>query len=126
MDDYGKRVREGRIANGVSASEMARLMGLSVQFVSDVERGFRAPFTHEHAPVVSRATGISEDELLLAWAEHVLGGADVLDKVVAANARRRAPEPPGVVSQVRALDEFFGEMRVFRSHDYPRPKRGGR
>lgn len=47
MADFGKLLRSFREAAGVSMGALARHLGVSVTYISDVERGTRAPLTSE-------------------------------------------------------------------------------
>ncbi len=47
MADFGKLLRSFREAAGVSMGALARHLRVSVTYISDVERGTRAPLTSE-------------------------------------------------------------------------------
>jgi transcriptional regulator with XRE-family HTH domain len=51
-----------------SMGELARHMGLTVTFISDVERGRRAPFTPDKILTAARFLGVRAEPLLLAAA----------------------------------------------------------
>jgi len=66
MDDekYGERLRELRVFAGLSAVELAKRVGVSPVYLTDVERGRRAPFSTPMTVAVSRALDNSPVELL--------------------------------------------------------------
>ena len=47
MEDFGKLLRRVREAAGVSMGALARYLEVSVTYLSDVERGTRAPLTSD-------------------------------------------------------------------------------
>lgn len=62
---FGKLLRKLRIASGRSIGEVARHLQVSTVYVSDVERGVRAPLTSERIRTVAPFLGASPGELLV-------------------------------------------------------------
>jgi transcriptional regulator with XRE-family HTH domain len=65
---FGKLLRKIRIEAGRSIGEVARHLGVSTVFVSDVERGVRAPLSPERIRQAAGFLGIDAGPLLLAAA----------------------------------------------------------
>jgi transcriptional regulator with XRE-family HTH domain len=62
---FGKRLRELRTQAGKTMGELARELHVSVAYVSDVERGNRAPFKREQVLQIATFLGIESDQLLI-------------------------------------------------------------
>lgn len=70
MSEFGKALRAARLAAGKTLAELAAVLEHSVAYVSDVERGQRAPFPSDNT-IRRAAQFLSTDEapLLLHAAE---------------------------------------------------------
>ena len=66
---FGSLLRTMRESAGKSMGEVARHLGLTVPFISDVERGNRGPLPPEKIRLVAAFLGIDSTELLRAAAE---------------------------------------------------------
>lgn len=85
-DTFGQLLRKLRSAAGVSMGQLARHLGVSVPYVSDVERGHRPPFMNEKIIKTAALVGADANQLLRVAAES--RGAFVLDaKAVSPRAR---------------------------------------
>ena len=85
-DAFGQLLRQLRSAAGVTMGQLARHLGVSVPYVSDVERGHRPPFMNEKILKVAELLGTDANQLLRIAAES--RGAFVLDaKAVSPRAR---------------------------------------
>ena len=84
---FGKLFRELRKNAGKSMGEVARHLDVSVTYVSDVERGHRAPLTEERIFDAAAFLGIDPTELLDAAAEHHGAYALAIDKETSPQAR---------------------------------------
>lgn len=67
-DDFGRLLRLTRTTARVGLGELARYLGVSATFVSDVERGVRAPFTPDKILKAAERFNVSADPLLKAAA----------------------------------------------------------
>ena len=76
---FGDLLRETRLNAGRTMGDLARLLGFKVPYISDVERGRRAPFRFEQVLEIAEFLGVPPDELLEAAA--VSRGAFELDAV---------------------------------------------
>jgi transcriptional regulator with XRE-family HTH domain len=65
---FGKLLRKLRIEAGRSIGEVARHLDVSTVYVSDVERGVRAPFTAERILQTAQFLGVKAGQLLIAAA----------------------------------------------------------
>lgn len=63
-DLFGKAFREARLHANLSIGEVARLLGFSVPYVSDVERGQRAPFAPLTICIAAQAFDVDSTGLL--------------------------------------------------------------
>lgn len=66
--EFGPLLREKRRHAGRTMAELARVLGVSVPYVSDVERGNRAPFDQRKLHAAADFLGADVDELLTAAA----------------------------------------------------------
>jgi transcriptional regulator with XRE-family HTH domain len=62
---FGKLLRKLRIEAGRSIGEVARHLDVSTVYVSDVERGVRAPLTAERIRQVAEFLGVKSGQLLV-------------------------------------------------------------
>ena len=62
---FGRLLRKLRIEAGRSIGEVARHLGVSTVYVSDVERGVRAPLTSERTRQVAQFLDVKPGELLV-------------------------------------------------------------
>jgi transcriptional regulator with XRE-family HTH domain len=67
---FGKLLHDGREKAGKKISQLAAKLGYSVPYVSDVERGRRAPFEVPKIIEAAKYLGLDVDQLLRAAAEH--------------------------------------------------------
>jgi len=91
--DFGKLLRLARQQAGKSMGDLAKHLGVSVVFISDVERGNRAPLTTERILQAAQLLGTDALPLLKAAAEE--RGAFALD----ANVSNKAREVGAVLMQ---------------------------
>ena len=91
--DFGKLLRLARQQVGKSMGDVAKHLGVSVVFISDVERGNRAPLTTERILQAAQFLGVGALPLLKAAAEE--RGAFELD----ANVSKKAREVGAVLMQ---------------------------
>ncbi len=69
QSEFGDLLRATRKRSGNSMLDLARHLGVSVVFISDVERGNRAPFTPERIMRVTEFLGADPEPFLLAAAK---------------------------------------------------------
>ncbi len=78
MKHFGEYVREARRSLGLTQSNLAEATGLSVQYISDIERGC-ARGTAETIAKLCRFLNLSMDEIFLSgsyeYSEHSRGAA---------------------------------------------------
>lgn len=67
---FGMLLRAARIAAGRTQGEVARYLDLSVPYVSDMERGYRAPLTLDRLKSVVGFLGADASALLWARAQY--------------------------------------------------------
>lgn len=68
-ESFGELIRTSRRRLDKSLQDVADALGVSVVYVSEVERGKRPPFTQERLPALSRALELDLDVLkAAAWA----------------------------------------------------------
>ena len=60
----GKRVRDARVAKGLTQEQLAELAGVSPTYISVVERGIKSPQLDTFVPLCN-ALGVSADSLLV-------------------------------------------------------------
>jgi transcriptional regulator with XRE-family HTH domain len=65
---FGRLLRKLRIEAGRSIGEVARHLGVSTVYVSDVERGVRAPLTSERIRQVAQFLNVKPAQLLISAA----------------------------------------------------------
>ena len=65
---FGKLLRESRKAANKTMGDVARVIGLSVAYVSDVELGNRSPFTSSRITQIATFLGVDARPLLVAAA----------------------------------------------------------
>lgn len=82
---FGRLLRALRTKAGKTMGDLARHLHVSVSYVSDVERGARAPFVQGKILLVARFLGADANPLLIAAAQ--TRGAFELDANVNARAR---------------------------------------
>ena len=66
---FGNFLRRRRTAAGKTMGDLARHLGVSITYISDVERGYRAPLTRINIIKAAEFLGIDASPLLLAAAE---------------------------------------------------------
>jgi transcriptional regulator with XRE-family HTH domain len=66
--NFGKLLRKTRAEAGFSMGQLARDLAVNVSYVSDVERGVRAPFTKENIIRAAKFLGVDSRPLLAAGA----------------------------------------------------------
>jgi transcriptional regulator with XRE-family HTH domain len=62
MADFGKLLRSFREAAHVSMGALSRHLGVSVTYISDVERGTRAPLAKERIASAAQLFGLSPEK----------------------------------------------------------------
>lgn len=67
-DEFGRALRAAREAAGLSLVEGAAKIGISHPYLSQVERGERAPLSAEHIATAAEVLGANLDALLAARA----------------------------------------------------------
>ena len=67
---FGEYLTQLREAKDVTLRELARKIGVSAPFLSDVEKNRRAPLTAERLEKVAAVLGLSEEEKA---SRHILG-----------------------------------------------------
>jgi transcriptional regulator with XRE-family HTH domain len=67
---FGRLLRSLREGSGKSMGQLARHLEVSVTFISDVERGTRAPFTHSRILQAAAFLDVDAGQLLEAAAEY--------------------------------------------------------
>lgn len=60
----GKRIRDARVAKGLTQEQLAELAGVSPSYISVVERGIKSPQLDTFVPLCN-ALGVSADTLLV-------------------------------------------------------------
>ena len=65
-NQFGMLLRQMRRDAGKTLGDVARLLDISVVYVSDVERGQRNPFSRERVKELAKFLGGAEDDLLKA------------------------------------------------------------
>ncbi len=63
MADFGRLLRSLREAAGVSMGALARYLEVSVTYISDVERGTRAPLTSERIKKAAEVLKLSSAQI---------------------------------------------------------------
>lgn len=66
--NFGSALRSARNKAGKNLAELAEALGFSKSYVSDVERGLRAPFDPDTIVVAAKTCGAEVDELIAAAA----------------------------------------------------------
>lgn len=67
---FGELIRTSRRRLNKSLQDVANALGVTVVYVSEVERGKRPPFTQERLPALAQVLELDLDELkTVAWAE---------------------------------------------------------
>ena len=61
--NFGEKIREARSEKGISLTELAKQLGVTKVYVSDVERGRRAPFNLMRIRQVSEILGCDPFDL---------------------------------------------------------------
>jgi transcriptional regulator with XRE-family HTH domain len=67
--NFGHQLREARQGADMTMGELVRVLGVSVTYISDVERGNRAPLTKDNILKAAAAMKIDPSRLLAAAAE---------------------------------------------------------
>lgn len=88
MADFGERLRALRLERKVSMGELARSLNVSVPYISDVERGNRAPLTPDRILATAKVLSISPDELLRLAAE----AKGTIELPLTSSSAKMAPE----------------------------------
>lgn len=92
-DTFGQLLRKRRQQAGLTLTEMAERLQVSVPYLSDVERGNRRPLITEKALAASSILGCGDDELVLAA------------------ARERCPDCAAALARITALKKENAELR---------------
>ena len=67
---FGDEMRQQRVRAGKTMQDVAREIGVSIAYVSDVERGHRAPLNREQILKAATVLGVPPEPLLLAAAQY--------------------------------------------------------
>ena len=62
MTEYGRFLREIRVNSGLTINKAAKLIGISGQYLSEVERGGRKPLSNDITAALVENIGISRDD----------------------------------------------------------------
>lgn len=80
---FGSYLKKLRTENGMTQEEIAKLLDISIAYVSDVERGSRAPFCDRDCRKLAKEFGVNQDEFLeiahKSRPNYVLDGRNVSD-----------------------------------------------
>ena len=68
-DNFGSVLRCARVAASCSLRELGEALGVSVMFLSDVERGKRPPLSPERIAIAAKYMGTSHEPMLAAAAK---------------------------------------------------------
>lgn len=68
-NEFGDLIRRIRIERGLSQRDVAKALGVSHVYLSEVERGTRAPLTHERIMRFAELVAASKIGLLVAAAQ---------------------------------------------------------
>lgn len=114
---FGKMLRAYREAAGISMGALARQLAISVTYLSDVERGTRAPLSQERIHEAAGLLGLStekEDQLLKAAQEHrgvvELGAEHLTPKGWEASTALMRGWPRFTDRQFEKLADFLREL----------------
>ena len=77
MNEFGEALREARIGAGLRQADVAAVLGVSVAYLSDVERGRRAPLAQERVCLAARLLGCPSLRLVALRARLEAGWVDV-------------------------------------------------
>ena len=69
MGRFGPMLRKIRKEHHRTLADLSRWLGVSIPYVSDVERGNRAPFPVERIRLLARELEVEPDDLMAAAAE---------------------------------------------------------
>ena len=73
---FGEKIRNARIANNISQSDLAKATGISLRTVQNYELGARMPKKRDTYAILAEALGINEDILLDENASFVLRASE--------------------------------------------------
>ena len=94
---YGEYVKQIRISRGLSQGSLAKALGLSSQYVSEVERGGRRPFNDEISDRLFDILKLSEGERTVYW--------ELTEK-----ANNRTPLPADIKVFIEENPYIIGEL----------------
>ncbi len=103
--ELGTRIKKARVKAGVTQSELAEMMNMTENQISNIERGLCEP----HAEVlrrISEALGVSTDSLLFDMVE---------DGPLVAKVREIEQMSPEIQSQVALIINSFVEVQRAKS-----------
>lgn len=69
MNNFGAILRDLRLRSDKTLGQVARFLGISIPYLSDVERANRAPFTQERILQLAGYLGVEAQPLLVAAAQ---------------------------------------------------------
>jgi len=117
MADFGKLLRSYREAAHVSMGALARHLGVSVTYISDVERGTRAPLSKERieaAAIFLKLTHEQERKIAAAAAEsrgfYELGAANLPEPGKEAGATLMRGWPRYTETEFEKLKRFLDDL----------------
>jgi transcriptional regulator with XRE-family HTH domain len=70
VNEFGKVLRQARLASEKTLENLAKRIGCSIPYLSDVERGNRAPFDAARIHLVAACLGADVHDLLVAAAKN--------------------------------------------------------
>ena len=103
--ELGMRIRNARAKAGITQSELAEMMNMTDNQISNIERGLCEP----HAEVlrrISEVLGVSTDSLLFDMVE---------DGPLVAKVREVEKMPPDIQNQVALIIDSFVEVQRARN-----------
>ena len=103
--ELGKRIKLARAKVGITQSELAEMMNMTDNQISNIERGLCEP----HAEVlrrISEVLGVSTDSLLFDMVE---------DGPLVAKVREVEKMPPAIQNQVALIIDSFVEVQRARN-----------
>ena len=81
---YGNFLRQLRINSGLSILKISKLLGISSQYLSEIERGGRKPLSEEKTCLFAETLGISKEDTkqLISLRNEELNRVSVPDEVI--------------------------------------------
>jgi transcriptional regulator with XRE-family HTH domain len=101
MNAFGNLIRRARSRRGMTLETLARYLGCSVQYLSDVERGQCPPLAPQKMRIAAQVLGLDQQEL----------------DVVASVTWGRVSVDGLTVEQIREVADFIAVLRIGGSRD---------